>query len=240
VEIVDDGKTTHVEVSVGNDLELLAERALELVQPGSTVGLGSGRAARVFVRALGRRAQRGLTITCVATSEVTARLAAEVGLRAVKLDEAPLDLTVDGADEVDPDLNALKGFGGALVRERIVAAASRRQILLIRAEKLVPALGSGGRLPVEVLPFAVRFCVGKLRQLGFAPEVRQEGGRPFVTDNGNFTLDCETVPLADPAATKRAIDGIPGVVDTGLFLGTAERVLVAEGGRVRELRRKGS
>jgi ribose 5-phosphate isomerase A len=151
----------------------------------------------------------------------------------VKLDETPLDLTVDGADEVDPDLNALKGFGGALVRERIVAAASRRQILLIRAEKLVPALGSGGRLPVEVLPFAVRFCVGKLRQLGFAPEVRQEG------DSGNFTLDCETAPLADPAMTKRAIDSIPGVVDTGLFLGTAERVLVANGGCVRELRRKG-
>jgi ribose 5-phosphate isomerase A len=157
----------------------------------------------------------------------------------VKLDETPLDLTVDGADEVDPDLNALKGFGGALVRERIVAAASRRQILLIRAEKLVPALGSGGRLPVEVLPFAVRFCVGKLRQLGFAPEVRQEGGRPLVTDSGNFTLDCETAPLADPAMTKRAIDSIPGVVDTGLFLGTAERVLVVNGGCVRELRRKG-
>jgi ribose 5-phosphate isomerase A len=239
VEIVDDDKTTHVQTSVGNDLDLLAERALEFVQPGSTVGLGSGRAARVFVRVLGRRAQRGLTITCVATSEVTARLAAEVGLRAVKLDETPLDLTVDGADEVDPDLNALKGFGGALVRERIVAAASRRQILLIRAEKLVPALGSGGRLPVEVLPFAVRFCVGKLRQLGFAPEVRQEGGRPLVTDSGNFTLDCETAPLADPAMTKRAIDSIPGVVDTGLFLGPAERVLVANGGCVRELRRKG-
>ena len=141
MKIVNDDKTTHVPTSVGNDLDLLAERALEFVQPGSTVGLGSGRAARVVVRALGRRAQRGLTITCVATSEVTARLAAEVGLRAVKLDETPPDLTVDGADEVDPDLNALKGFGGALVRERIVAAASRRQILLIRAEKLVPALG---------------------------------------------------------------------------------------------------
>jgi len=175
----------------------------------------------------------------VATPEVTARLAAEVGLRAVELDETPLDLIVDGADEVDLDLTPSR-----VSAVRWSASASspppRDQILLIRAEKLVPALGSRGRLPVEVLPFAVRFCVGKLRQLGFAPEVRQEGGRPLVTDNGNFTLDCETAPLGDPAATKRAIDGIPGVVDAGLFLGTAERALVAEGGRVRDLRRKGS
>lgn len=238
--VIDEGKTTNVEASVGDDLELLADRALGFVQPGNTVGLGSGTTAKAFVRALGRRAQRGLTVSCVATSEAIASLAAESGLRAVALGEAPLDVIVDGADEVDPELNALKGFGGALVRERIVAAASRRQILLVRADKLVPALGSRGRLPVEVLPFALRFCIGKLRELGFAPEIRHDGGRPFITDNGNFTLDCVTAPLADPAATKRAIDGIPGVVDTGLFLGTAERVLVAQDGRVRELRRKGS
>ena len=240
MEIVDDDKTTHAPTSVGNDLDLLAERALEFVQAGSTVGLGSGRAARVFVRALGRRAQRGLTITCVATSEVTARLAAEVGLRAVKLDETPLDLTVDGADEVDPDLSALKGSGGALVCERIVA----RRLGTADSPDSRGEAHAGPRqprtAPAEVLPFAVRFCAGRLRQLGFAPEVRQEGGRPLVTDSGNFTLDCETAPLADPAMTKRAIDGIPGVVDTGLFLGTAERVLVANRGCVRELRRKGS
>lgn len=231
-------KTADAEPSASDDLALLAERALELVQAGSVVGLGSGSAASAFVRALGRRVQRGLTVTCVATSEATARLGAEVGLRIVDLGESLLDLTVDGADEVDPQLDAMKGFGGALARERIVAAASRRQILLVRADKLVPALGSRGRLPVEVLPFAVRFCQRRLRELGLPAEIRREGGRPFMTDNGNFTLDCATGPLTDPARTQRAIEGIPGVVDTGLFLGTAERVLVADGGTIRELRRR--
>jgi len=163
----------------------------------------------------------------VATPEVTARLAAEVGLRAVELDETPLDLIVDGADEVDLDLTPSR-----VSAVRWSASASspppRDQILLIRAEKLVPALGNRGRLRSEVVRAGVR---------AGGPA---GGGRPFVTDNGNFTLDCETAPLGDPAATKRAIDGIPGVVDAGLFLGTAERALVAEGGRVRDLRRKGS
>jgi len=158
----------------------------------------------------------------------------------VEPDETPLDLTVDGGDEVDPDLSALKGSGGALVCERIVA----RRLGTADSPDSRGEAHAGPRqprtAPAEVLPFAVRFCAGRLRQLGFAPEVRQEGGRPFVTDNGNFTLDCEAAPLGDPAATKRAIDGIPEVVDTGLFLGTAERALVAEGGRVRDLRRKGS
>jgi ribose 5-phosphate isomerase A len=226
-----------VRTPVSEDLTLLAERALEFVGADTVVGLGSGRAASAFVRALGDRAQRGLRVTCVATSEPTARLAAEVGLRVIDLGETPLELTVDGADEVDARLNVIKGFGGALVRERIVAAASRRVIFLVGADKLVPVLGSRGRLPVEVLPFAVRFCSRRLKDLGLTPEIRRDGERPFITDNGNLTLDCATGPLADPAAVKRAIDEIPGVIDTGLFLGVAERLLVADGGGVRELKR---
>ena len=231
---------TDVESSAGEDLALLAERALEFIQAGNVIGLGSGAAASAFVRALGRRVQGGLPVSCVATSVPTARLGADVGLRIVDLGETPLDLTVDGADEVDPQLNALKGFGGALARERIVAAASQRQILLVRADKLVPALGSRGRLPVEVLPFAVRFCQRKLLELGFPAEIRRDSGQVLMTDNGNLTLDCTTGPLTDPARTQRAIKDIPGVIDTGLFLGTAERVLVANGGAVTELRRGGN
>jgi ribose 5-phosphate isomerase A len=223
---------------VSDDMALLAQRALEFVRADTVVGLGSGRTASAFVRALGDRAKRGLSVACVATSELTARLAAEVGLRVIDLGETPLELTVDGADEIDPRLNAIKGFGGALVRERIVAAASRRVIFLVGADKLVPVLGSRGRLPVEVLPFAVRFCTRRLRELGLTSEIRQDGERSFITDNGNFTLDCATGPLADPAAIKRAISEIPGVVDIGLFLGVAERVLVADGGAVPELSRK--
>lgn len=226
-------------VAPPDDLGRLAERALAEVRPGTLVGLGSGRAASAFVRALGARAREGLRVRCVATSEPTARLAAEVGLTVVELGEAPLDVTVDGADELAPNLDAVKGWGGALVRERVVAAASRRQVLLVGAEKLVPVLGTRGRIPVEVVPFAVRFCAARLLALGFTPGMRQEGDRPFVSDNGNRILDCATAPLADAAATERAMRAIPGVVDTGLFLGTAALALVAEAGGIRELRRPG-
>lgn len=228
------------ESSFEADLELLGERAMEFVRPGTIVGLGSGRASEAFVQVLGRRVKQGLSVTCVSTSEGVTRLATSVGLKVVELSDAEIDVTIDGADEIDPDLNALKGFGGALVRERIVAAASRRQILLVRSDKLVPALGQRSRLPVEVVPFAVPFCSRKLRELGFPPEVRQQDGRTFVTDNGNITLDCAITPLRDPRATAQAIRSIPGVVDLGLFIGTAERVLVGEAGVVRELKRKGS
>lgn len=236
--VMGEPRAARVEPSAEDELALLAERALEFVRAETIIGLGSGRAASAFVRALGQRVRRGLTVSCVPTSTAVARLAAEVGLRLVELSEAPLDLTVDGADEIDPQLNAMKGFGGALVRERIVAAASRRQILLVRADKLVPVLGTRGRLPVEVLPFAARRCQAKLRELGLAAEIRHDGAGPTVTDNANFTLDCVTGPLADPSRTQRAIEGIPGVVDTGLFLGTAERVLVADRGVIEELRRR--
>jgi ribose 5-phosphate isomerase A len=221
-----------------HDLDALAERALGLVRPGTIVGLGSGRAATAFVRALGVRVRAGFDVRCVATSEVIAQLGVEVGLNVTDLDGATLDLTVDGADEVDPRLDAIKGYGGALVRERIVAAASRRQVLLVGAEKLVPALGTRGRLPVEVLPFAARFCASRLGALGLEAELRQDGDRPFVTDNGHFILDCAVGPLPDPPATERTIRAVPGVVDTGLFLGTASLVLVAEAGAVRELGRR--
>lgn len=222
---------------MSDDLDLLAERALHLVQPNTIVGLGSGRAASACVRALGRRAQAGLRVTCVATSEATAELGRQVGLTLVELGDAPLDITVDGADEIDPELNAIKGFGGTLARERVVAAASRHQVLLVGAEKLVSRLGARGGLPVEVLPFAARFCAFRISGLGLKPEVRVAGGRPLLTDNGNYTLDCGTGPIADAPGLERDLRSIAGVVDTGLFLGTASLVLVAESGRVREIRR---
>lgn len=219
-------------------LQALALRALEFVPEGGLVGLGSGRAANVFLRALAARVREGLRIQCVPTSEATARLARELSLSLIELDETPLDVTVDGADEVDPHLNLIKGYGGALVRERIVAAASRRQIILVGAEKLVAILGTRGKLPVEVVPFGAPLCRRRLEALGYRPELRRGGERPFVSDNGNLILDCATGPLSDPEAVERAIRAIPGVVDTGLFLGTAHTVLVADGGKVRELTRK--
>lgn len=219
-------------------LERLAAYAVSLVPDGAGVGLGSGRAAAAFVRALGDRVRQGLRVRGVPTSEATAALARVAGIPLVELDRTPLDLTVDGADEVDPELNLIKGYGGALVRERIVAAASRRQVILVTADKLVPRLGTRGRLPVEIVPFARRLCERRLEALGCRPELRGGERAPFLTDNGNLILDCGIAPLDDPAGLEREIRRIPGVVDTGLFLGTADTVVVAEDGRVRTLEPK--
>lgn len=156
-----------------------------------------------------------------------------------ELSDEPLALTVDGADEVDPRLDLIKGYGGALARERIVAAASARQVILVTPEKLVPRLGTRGRLPVEILPFARALCARRLSALGCRPTLRETGGGPFVTDNSNWILDCGIAAQDDAAALDRDIRRIPGVVDTGFFLGTAERVLVAEADAVRVLRRAG-
>jgi ribose 5-phosphate isomerase A len=218
-------------------LDALAERALGLVRPATTVGLGAGRAASAFVRALGQRVRDGLDVRGVPASEATATLAREVGVPLVGLD-APLDVTVDGADEVDPALDLIKGAGGAFVRERLVAAAARRQVILVRDEALVPRLGARGRLPVEVVPFALPFCARRLEALGLAPILRRHQDRPFVTDNWNLILDCRVGPLDDPRALEREIRAIPGIVDTGFFLGTAALVLVADAVGVRELARR--
>jgi ribose 5-phosphate isomerase A len=218
-------------------LARLAERALDLVGPGMLVGLGSGRAASAFVRALGARVARGLAVRGVATSEATAGLARELGIPLAGLEEGILDLTVDGADEVDPRLDLVKGYGGALVRERIVATASRRRVILVGREKLVPVLGSRGRLPVEVLPFAIAPVVRALAAQGCRPALRTGAGGPFVTDNGNWIVDCGVRPIEAPADFARNLRAVPGLVDAGLFLGLADLVLVADGDRVRELAR---
>jgi ribose 5-phosphate isomerase A len=223
----------------GDSMTALATRALDFVEDGDVVGLGSGRAAEAFVRALATRVRDGRRVRGVPTSEETARLARELGIDLVGL-ESEIDVTVDGADEVDRRLNLIKGYGGALVRERIVAAASRCQIILVTSDKLVEILGSRGQLPVEVLPFSLPFCRRRLDDLGLKPALRTHEERPFVTDNFNVILDCAVGPIEDPPALERAIRAIPGVIDTGLFLGTAATVLVADGGTVRELVRQRS
>jgi len=222
----------------GAMLDLLAARALEATRDAVLIGLGSGRAASAFIRALGTEVKAGRAVRAVPTSEATGRLARDLGIPLTGLEEAPLHVTVDGADEVDPDLNLIKGYGGALVRERIVAAASRRQLILVEAEKLVPVLGSRHRLPVEVVPFALALVTRRLEGLGVGPALRTVEGRPFVSDNGNLILDCGVEPIEDASAFDRRLRAIPGVVDTGLFLGTADTVLVAADGAVREVTRR--
>jgi len=220
------------------DLTALAASALGYVRSGDVVGLGSGQAATAFVHALGRDVAAGLTVSAVPTSEATAALAGGLGIPLVSLDEAAaIDVTLDGADEVDPHLDLIKGYGGALVREKVVAAASRRLVVLVGREKLVPVLGSRGKLPVEVLPFAAGFCRRRLAELGCAPVLRANGSAPTRSDNGNLIFDCSVSPIADPGHLDDSLRRIPGVVGTGLFVGLAQVVLVVDGGRVTTLTR---
>jgi ribose 5-phosphate isomerase A len=206
----------------------IVERALELVMNGSRIGLGSGRAARTFVEALGERVRNGrLHVYGVPTSDETERLAMKEDIPLLTLAQAgTLDLTVDGADEVDPNLDLIKGYGRALVREKIVAASSRRLIILVGEEKLVPRLGSRGKLPVEVTPFALPLCERRLSALGCRPVPYLQAGGLFVTDNGNHILDCQIDPISDATELELDIRAIPGVVGTGLFLGMADTVLI--------------
>jgi ribose 5-phosphate isomerase A len=208
----------------------ISERALELVPNNSVIGLGSGRAAQAFVRALGDRIRTGgLSVRGVPTSEETAGLAREIGVPLLSLAEAgTIEVTIDGADEVDPNLDLIKGYGRAMVREKIVAASSRRLIILVGEEKLVPRLGTRGRLPVEVVPFALPLCERRLPQLGCRPVLWAEGAAPKRTDNGNYILDCQVEPIAEPARLESSLRAIPGVVGTGLFLGMADTVLVGD------------
>jgi ribose 5-phosphate isomerase A len=208
----------------------IVERALELVPDGAHVGLGSGRAAQAFVKGLGQRVREAaLRARGVPTSEDTARLAVQEGIPLLTLGEAgTLDLTVDGADEVDPALDLIKGYGRALVREKVVAASSRRLVILVGEEKLVPRLGARGKLPVEVVPFALTLCERRLRELGVRPVPWAGKEGLLVTDNGNHILDCETGPIADARRLEADIRAIPGVVGTGLFLAMADTVLVGD------------
>ena len=209
----------------------IVERALELVADQMLIGLGSGRAAQSFIRALGAQVRAGAKrVRGVSTSEESAVLAQSVGIPLLTLEEAgTLDVTVDGADEVDPNLDLIKGYGRALVREKIVAASSRRLVILVGKEKLVQQLGARGKLPVEVVPFALPLCQQRLHsELGCRPIPLTQDGSIFVSDNGNHILECAVKPISDPIRLECALLAIPGVVGTGLFLGMADTVLIGD------------
>lgn len=210
-----------------DELGGVAARALAWVRPGDVVGLGTGRAANAFVRALGDRVRAGFAVTGVPTSDATAALAGEVGIPLATLEQVGgIATTFDGADEVAPNLDVIKGYGGAHVREKIVAASSRRLVVLVGEEKLVEVLGARGRLPIEVVPFGLGLCLRRLAALGLDATVREVGGAPFRSDNGNPVVDARIGPLADPAGLEARLLAIPGVVGTGLFIGMADAVVV--------------
>lgn len=219
------------------------ERAAEFVESGMVVGLGTGSTAVFVTLAIGQKLRNGRLrqIIAIPTSEQTARQAAEVGIPLTTLTNHPVvDLMIDGADEIDPDLNLIKGLGGALLREKIVATAAKRLIIVADQSKLIARLGMRVPLPVEVVPFALRPVQEFLVTLGARPELRSDksGQRPFLTDENNYILDC-TFPngIADPTALAQTIIARPGVVEHGLFLNLADLAIVATADGVKLLER---
>jgi len=216
-----------------------AARALEFVRPGMRLGLGTGSTARHFVELVGERVRAGLKVVAVPTSQATRADAERVGIPLTTLDETPeLDLTVDGADEIAPDLSLIKGGGGALLREKIVASASDRMVVISDGSKLVPHLGGGFALPVEIVPFGWEVTIGRLRDRSREARLRRlPDGAPFVTDGGHYIVDCDLAPTPDPGALERDLNAVVGVVETGLFVGIAEEAYIADAGGVRRLTR---
>lgn len=212
-----------------------AQAALDLVQPGMLLGLGTGSTARFFIEALGQRVASGLNVTGIPTSAATAALAASLRIPLTETPSATLDLAVDGADEIAPDLRLIKGRGGACTREKLVALAARQLVIIADDAKLVPRLGQGV-LPVEVLPFLWQQTARRLEALGGAGRLRGAEGAPYVTDNGNLIVDMQfPAPLDDPDELARTLKHLPGVVEHGLFTNLPTVCFVGEATGVRLL-----
>jgi ribose 5-phosphate isomerase A len=218
--------------------KMAAERSLEYVREGQVVGLGTGSTAAYFIQLLGAKVKRGMKVRGIPTSDRSRDLAMSLGIPLTSLDEVQqIDVTVDGADEFDPQLRLIKGGGGALLREKIVASASRQVVIVADSSKRVPVLGNFP-VPVEVVPFAQALIVKRVTDLG-ARVVRRldELGAPYITDSGNQILDCHFGQLRDADSLAQRLSGMPGIVEHGLFIGLASVVLMATGGEIVEIRR---
>lgn len=220
--------------------QMAADEVLKQVESGMVLGLGAGSTSLLAVRGLAAKLKRGelRDIRAVACARQIEEEAVRLGIPIIELDAKGVDLTFDGADEVDPDLDLIKGGGGALVREKIVAQMSRREIIIVDESKLSPALGTLWPLPVEVIPFGWQAQYAYLESLGGKPRMRTRAdGTPYLTDQGNFILDCNFGPIAAPAALGAQLDARTGIVGHGLFLGVADEVIVAGRSGIRHLRR---
>jgi ribose 5-phosphate isomerase A len=227
------------EVMTAEDEKRIAgEAAVEFVKDGMAVGLGTGSTVRYFIQRLGQVAHEGATIIGVPTSMQAERMALQAGIKVGTLEDHPeLDLTVDGADEVDPKLDLIKGLGGALFREKIVAKASKRFVVVVDSSKVVANLGEKTPVPVEVHVFGWKATMGWLSDLDCRPTLRKSGMNPYMTDNGNFIVDCSFESIPDPAALEVTINNIPGAVQNGIFAGMADLVIIGRAGGVERLER---
>jgi ribose 5-phosphate isomerase A len=218
--------------------EAAARASLRFVKDGQIVGLGTGSTAAYFIQLLGDAVKQGLRIRGIPTSIRSGEQAASLGIPLTTLDECPeIEVTVDGADEVDPELRLIKGGGGALLREKIVASATKQLVIVADASKRVPVLGRFP-LPVEVIKFAQAVVVKKIEALGAKVSMRRGAdGKPYLTDENNHILDCRFEQIPDADGLARQLSDMPGVVEHGLFIGMASVVLVANGSEIVELRR---
>jgi len=216
--------------------EAAAQASLRFVKDGQIVGVGTGSTAKFFIDLLGAEVKKGLRVRAIPTSDRSRDQAAKLGIPLTTLNECPeIDVTVDGADEVDPQLRMIKGGGGALLREKIVGSATRQYVIIADASKRVPVLGKFG-LPVEVIKFAQAVVEKKIRALGAEVELRRNpDGQPFLTDEHNHILDCHFGQIHDPDTLARQLSDMPGVVEHGLFIGMANVVLIANGDQIDEL-----
>ncbi|MBN3526721.1 ribose-5-phosphate isomerase RpiA [Paenibacillus apiarius] len=221
-----------------NPKKLAAEAAAELVQDGMVVGLGTGSTAYWAIQRLGHRVKAGLQMKAIATSSSSEDLARQLEIPIVPFSEIDhIDIAIDGADEVDSELSLVKGGGGALLREKIVAAASRIFYVVVDESKLVPQLGAFP-LPVEVVPFGADMTKRKIEELGCRASIRMQMGERYITDNGNYILDCDFGAIRDPERLHAQFHAIPGVVENGLFINMANRVFVGyQDGSVRRMER---
>jgi len=225
---------------MGNETEkrMAAERSLEYVRDGQVVGLGTGSTAAYFIEMLGARVKQGLKVRGIPTSDRSRELAMSLGIPLTDFEEVQqIDVTVDGADEFDPQLRLIKGGGGALLREKVVASASRQVVVVTDSSKQVPVLGKFP-LPVEVVPFAQALVARRIGDLGAKVARRMKSaGSAYITDSGNQILDCHFGCISDASALARTLSEMPGIVEHGLFIGLASIVLMAGGGKVVEIRR---
>jgi len=212
--------------------------ALDEIRDGMVVGLGSGSTASIFIRELGERVRSGLKVVGIPTSETSRRIAEEVQVPLTTLGQHPrIDVTVDGADEVSPELDLIKGLGGALVREKIVAHATDRVVIVVDESKLVPVLGTHTGIPVEVIPFAVDVVMDRLNGWGGHGKIRERHGERFVSDNHNFIIDWKPGEIREPATLEKQLKGVTGIVDSGLFCNVAQVVIVAGSTGIRQMTR---
>jgi len=221
--------------------KIAGEKAVEYVESGMVVGLGYGSTAIHALRLIGELIRRGALkgIQAIPTADLIAEEARRVGIPLTSLEDHPrIDVTIDGADEVDPTLNLIKGGGGALLREKIVAQASSLNIIVVDEQKLSPVLGTNFDLPVEIIPFGRRSMEEYLRSLGAESQLRTKtDGTPFVTDSGNYILDSHFGPIDDPYALSAELKNKAGIVEHGLFLDLASEVIIAAGDGIRSLKR---